>query len=118
MYQRMKIQLVRFFLFHGSSVVLSNEERSLLTVFVPIDVLPASDDVFHYVTSQLALRRRGGQHAEEASFDAGGFAYFFFFFLTLDPETDTAKNVPLMAVWTADLPLLCCEHVAHTDVAL
>ncbi|RNF21956.1 hypothetical protein TcG_02671 [Trypanosoma cruzi] len=84
MYQRMKIQLVRFFLFQGSSVVLSNEERSLLTVFSPIDALSASDDVFHYVTSQLALLRRGGgggQHAEEASFDAGGFAIFFFFLI-------------------------------------
>ncbi|RNF05206.1 uncharacterized protein Tco025E_07822 [Trypanosoma conorhini] len=112
-YRRPTMQLARAMLLRGGNTVLSNKQRSLLTLFAPIDAILVSEDVVHYTTSQLALLRREGGAAGAALNDAGRLAVF-----VLEAEAEMARNVPLVAVWTADLPFFGCGYVAHTDVTL
>ncbi|RNE99535.1 hypothetical protein TraAM80_08128 [Trypanosoma rangeli] len=49
-YQRTTMQLERAIFSSRGNTVLSNKKRSILTLFVPIDVILISEDVAHYIT--------------------------------------------------------------------
>ncbi|KEG09573.1 hypothetical protein DQ04_05011040 [Trypanosoma grayi] len=105
-YHESAVQLAYSITLPTGSSILSNANRTLLALFVPIDVVIVNEEAVHYITTQLALIQRQPLGKNE-------FALFL-----LDSSDVEVANVPLIAVWTADAPSLVCGHMVIGDVPL
>ncbi|KAH9577616.1 hypothetical protein LSM04_009359 [Trypanosoma melophagium] len=107
-YESATIQLSRFILFSSGLSNYNTKNRSLLTIFVPINAIIVTEDVVHYITSQLALVRHHQSDTDKK------FPIYVF-----ELKTTDIVSFPLIAVWTADLPSsLSCSHIVNNNVPL
>ncbi|ORC93709.1 putative transmembrane protein [Trypanosoma theileri] len=108
------IQLARFILLTKGLSSYNSKKRSLLTMFVPINGIIVTEDVVHYITSQLALVGRHHDHDNQEAVTDKKFPIYI-----LKLKSDGMINLPLIAVWTADVSsLLSCSHMVNNNVPL